>query len=251
MRLRLTALVARLRDERGFTLMEVLVAMVAGIIVTGALFAILEISLKQNSRITDRVESQQLGSAAMTKIIDPLRSGCLAREAKPVLEGSTPTTLIFTGAFSEGTTPEPKEVFKETIKYESHKLTATVQRAGTGAWPKYEGWETGKKSVIAENVYLPATFEKGPFKYFKYTKETAKASTASSTTGLSALEELTPAAGGMKEEAKTVAGVEVGFEALPSNGDTRQTRASQFSDQVTFAFSSPNSEATIKAGPCE
>jgi hypothetical protein len=55
----------------------------------------------------------------------------------------------------------------------------------------------------------------------------------------------------MKEEAKTVAGVEVGFEALPSNGDTRQTRASQFSDQVTFAFSSPNSEATIKAGPCE
>src|SRR5262249_52907036 len=129
----------RLRSERGFTLIEVMVAMVAGIIVTGALFAILEISLKQNSRITDRVHAQQLGDVAMTRIVDPLRSGCFSRNATPVQEKSTPTKLIFTTAYSESTTPATSEVFKYTVEYSAatRKLTMTTQKANGGAWPTY------------------------------------------------------------------------------------------------------------------
>jgi prepilin-type N-terminal cleavage/methylation domain-containing protein len=245
----LRGLKARLRSERGFSLVEVLVAMVVGLIVSGALFAILEISLKQNARISDRVIAQQLGNTAMTRIIDPLRSGCITREAAPVETGSTPSKVIFTTAFSEGTTPEPKEVFKEAISYEaaSHKLTASVQQATTGSWPTYGGWGAAKTTTLAENVYMPGGFSNGPFRYLKY----GTASTSSATTSVSALEALTTTGALSAEEAKKVAGVEVGFEALAPDKDTRLTRAAQFNDQVTFAFSSPNSESTIKAGPCE
>jgi prepilin-type N-terminal cleavage/methylation domain-containing protein len=245
----LTAIHARMRSERGFTLVEVLVAMVVGLIVSGALFAILEISLKQNARITDRVVAQQLGNTAMTRIIDPLRSGCIAREATPVEAGSTPSKLIFTTAFSEGTTPEPKEVFKEAVTYEAatHKLVSSVQQASSGAWPTYGGWGTAKTSTLLENVYLPGGFPNGPFRYFKY----GTASTSTATTGVSALEAFTTVGALNAEEAKKVASVEVGFENLAPDKDARLTRAAQFTDQATFAFSSPNSEATIKAGPCE
>ena len=41
----------RLRGERGFSLLELLVAMAAGIVVTGALLAILEVSLRQETQI--------------------------------------------------------------------------------------------------------------------------------------------------------------------------------------------------------
>ncbi len=164
---------ARLGDERGYSLVEVLVAMVAGIIVTGALFGILEVSLKQNSRITDRVQAQQLGDNAMTRIIDPLRSGCFSREATPVLLGSTGTLLIFTTSFSEATTPAASEVFKETVEYNSgkHKLFVKTQKATAGSWPTYTAWEEpGKSTMLAENVYLLPKREYA-FRYYKYAKE--------------------------------------------------------------------------------
>ncbi len=244
----LRGLRTRLRSERGFSLVEVLVAMVLGLIVSGALFAILEISLKQNARISDRVVAQQLGNTAMTRIIDPLRSGCIARGAAPVEAGSTASQLIFTTAFSEGTTPEPKEVFKEKAEYLSHKLTLATEQASTGSWPTYGGWGAAKKTTVAENVYMPVGFSNGPFHYFEYNT----VSTSSGATGVSALKEVTPPSSGFTAaEAENVAGVEVGFEALAPDKDARLTRAAQFNDQVTFAFSSPNSESTIKAGPCE
>lgn len=241
-------LTGRLAGERGFTLIEVLVAMVAGIIVTGALFAILEVSLKQNARITDRVQAQQLGSTAMTRIIDPLRSGCFSREAAPVQAGSTGNKLIFTTAFSEATTPANSEVFKQIVNYESHKLTINSKKATGGSWPTYTSWEEpGKTTTIAENVYM-ASPRTAPFTYYKYGKE----SKSTTETGVSAMEKVEPPAEGLSSAtAKQVAGVEVGFEALPTNNDSRLNRGAQFSDQVTFAFSSPDSEGTITAGPCE
>ena len=42
--------------------METMVAMLCGVVVTGALFAILDVSLRQSSRITGRVQATSSGA---------------------------------------------------------------------------------------------------------------------------------------------------------------------------------------------
>ncbi len=241
------ALPRRFREESGFSLIEVMVAMVAGIVVTGALFAILEVALHQNSRIDDRVQAQQIASNALARVIDPLRSGCISREATPVQTGSTPTKLIFTTAFSQATTPAVGEVYKETVELLSHKLWMKTQKATAGAWPTYTSFEEpGKSTLLAENVYPPSG-QTYLFQYYKYGTK----SESTSETALSSLEPLTNTGALSEAEAKSVAGVEVGLLALPQDADTRLNRGAELTDQVTFAFSTPNSEGTIKDGPCQ
>lgn len=259
----------RARRESGFTLIEVIVAMVAGIIVTGALFAILEVSLHQSSRLTDRVQAQQIASNTLTRILEPLRSACIAREATPVLKESTPSRAIFVTSYSEahgasgqGSSAQAKElaeetaapgtgeVYKQTIELNaSHKLTAKVQKATGGAWPTFTSWEEpGKTAQLAENVYTPSSKEwPYVFRYYKYGTE----SSSTSTTGVSSLQALTNTGPLTEAEAKTVAAVEVNLEALPQDNNAQLNRGAESGNRVTFAFSTPNSEGTIKDAPCE
>jgi Tfp pilus assembly protein PilV len=256
-----------LHEQDGFTLVEVMVAMVTGLVVVSALFAILEVSLHQTSRITDRVQATQLGDTMLTRITDPLNSACISREATPVQEGSGPTKLIFITGFSKKTTLEPGEVYKYTIEWKANgsngegKLTTLSQKATGGSWPTYTSWEAGSTTLLGEDVYEHKVVEAGVehkylFRYYKY----GEATTSSANEGLNAMKLLTPSetTGLTSTEAKTAAGVEVAFTAAPTDNLTSAgtalgggTRTAEFADQVTFAFATPSSEATIKDAPCE
>ena len=58
------------RAEHGFTLIELLVAMISALVVVGGLLAILEFSLRQETRISDRTQANRIGRIALTKIVD-------------------------------------------------------------------------------------------------------------------------------------------------------------------------------------
>jgi type II secretory pathway pseudopilin PulG len=75
----------RLREEDGFTLIEVLVALVAGIIVSAAMGAIVVTSVHLGSNTADRVDANQQGRVAMEKITQQLDSACVANTAAPVI----------------------------------------------------------------------------------------------------------------------------------------------------------------------
>ena len=102
---RLARVRERARDARGFTLIETLVAILTGIVVTAALFAILEVSLHQSARAADVVQASQLGRATMTRMVDELRSSCLATEFTPIQEKSSNTELYFRNSYSEKAVP--------------------------------------------------------------------------------------------------------------------------------------------------
>src|ERR1700676_4150352 len=101
-------------DEHGFSLMETLVAMLSAVVITGALFVVLEVALHQTSRISDVAQATQLGRSAMTHVVDELHSACLAPQFTPVQEGSAENKLIFITAY--GSQAELPSAHKEKIE---------------------------------------------------------------------------------------------------------------------------------------
>ena len=259
-------------QEHGFTLIELLVSMLTATVVIGALFEIFIVSLHQTSRITDSVQATQLGRTAMTHVVDELHSACLAREFKPVQENSGETELIFKNAYSaEALLPNTKAaeekskpgtgVFEHQIVWNSTAKTLTdfvyksTSGEGSGATlptPDYfsttheaANAEPKKGILLASNV--TETGSTPIFKYYAYGEEYS----SSTSEPVSTLTEMTPSTGMKAGEANSVAAVLVSFTTAPIDKQTALSRSAAFSNQVTFAFGAPSSEAKIADGPCE
>jgi Tfp pilus assembly protein PilW len=234
--------------EHGFTLIETLVAMISGVVVTGATFSILIVALHQTSRITDSVQATQLGRTTMTRVIDELHSACIARKFTPVQEGSSGTKLIFVNAYSKESVIKKAEAYEHELEWSSatQKLTDTVTPASSGEWPNFTFASTPTKTVLGEHIA-----EEGGsnpiFKYYEYGERYSSGSSAP----VSTLTEMTIPSSGMKAEAANVAAVLVSFTTKPTDGQTALSRAAEFSNQYTFAFGAPSSETTIVDGPCQ
>jgi len=257
-------------DERGFTLVEVLVAMVTGLIVMGALFAILSVSVTQSARISETAQSTQLARGTMTRIQDELHSACLSPKFAPVQEGSNESKLVLVNAYGEKSevpsTWTVREVTKEGIKTqeregvrkdeivfsEGAKTLTDTAYLGTGESAGKYTFAAGKAVRIGENVSkIGAT---PVFKYYKYATTAATGTGEASTT----LTPTTPASGSFKEsEAASIAAVGVAFNTGPASREVnletskKQARTADLSTMTTLAFSAPDAEATITGGPCE
>ena len=95
--------------EQGTTLIELLVAMLSAMVVLGALLAILEFSTGQETRISDKVQADRIGRAAMARVVDELHSSCTGFGAtaiqaptstpKSPLLSSGPADLWFLSAY--------------------------------------------------------------------------------------------------------------------------------------------------------
>ena len=153
---------------------------------------------------------------------------------------------------------------QDTVEWEAGKgyLLDKVE-LGTGA--ESEGkFPVGAPTTVrlATNVSQGEVFnakkeaEKVPiFRYYEY------AGSSSTNTGAAAstLKEIPIAVGKElgKTEAEKVASVEVRFKTgsytkeIKVSKSEESTIPSELLTQTTFAFSAPNSEATIEAGPCE
>ncbi len=83
------------RDDSGFTLVEMLVTIVTGMVVILATLSVLDISISQSSRTTERVDADQRGRLAMEKILLELHSSCIALGTTAVEAGSTDKTIKF------------------------------------------------------------------------------------------------------------------------------------------------------------
>jgi Tfp pilus assembly protein PilW len=247
-----------IRDERGIGLVELLVGAVTGLILLGAMYSILEVSLHQSTRLTDYGQANQLARTSMTRIVDELHSACLATGFTPVQEGSTAKELIVINAYSEKTTIAPESVRKDKIVWNEAAKTLTDSKyvSNGGEWPKFLFPEKASAVTrIGEGVTQTENEKKEKVPVFKYFAYATKASTSSSSPS-STLNEAEPLTGeGEKglnaKEAKSAASVLISFRTAPSSGSKEAARSADLSNQATFAFSAPNAEATIKAGPCE
>ena len=82
-----------LRSEDGFTLVELLATMVAGIVVLMALLTIMDVTLQNTTHAFSQVDATQRARPAFTGIENDLHSACFADEETPIQTGSSPTRL--------------------------------------------------------------------------------------------------------------------------------------------------------------
>jgi hypothetical protein len=260
-------------EELGTTLIELLVAMLTGIVVLFALLAILEFSTKQDARISDRVQANRLGRVAMAKITDELHSACTGFEASAIQGPSTTPAapLASTGAndlwfvSDYGNTNAGAATDTEPIEHDIHwaatgAKTATGQALGTltdyrftatGGSP--EKWEfqpltlvneTADAHVLSKNVIAP-TLPSAPttslplFHYFKFTSETS-----------STLVELKTAEVAAAAGKNQIVKVSISFTQAPEATDTAPSSAVSLSDSVVLRFSAPENGTGVENEPC-
>jgi hypothetical protein len=86
-------------DQRGATLIEVTVATTAGIVVLFALTTMIVVTLHSTARVNARIDSARNARLAATRVMEQLRSSCVAPRVPPVQIGSTGTSLSFIHQF--------------------------------------------------------------------------------------------------------------------------------------------------------
>jgi Tfp pilus assembly protein PilW len=243
-----------LRSEQGLTLVELLVAMVTSLVVGGALLGILGFSLRQETRITDRVQADQIGRTAMTKVIEQLRSSCTGLDSTAIQGPSTTPTspLATTGATdlwfltAYGSAGAASAAVTGVTEHDIHWTPNTTGAQigtlydyswpSTGGEPPYSAFTfnstlsttTAAKKVLATNV-IPLETSK-IFAYYKY--ETNPASTATYGTLVAFPANAQPTA----TTAKLVAKVAIGFKQAPEHGDTREGHTTTFNSSVLLRF---------------
>jgi prepilin-type N-terminal cleavage/methylation domain-containing protein len=189
--------IRRLRDERGFTLVELLVAMVAGVVVSSALFGILDVTLRQTTRTFSRVDASQRGRITMERIEQELHSACYTNDAFPITAG-TATSISFWSSYGSAATLTP---IKHTISLDTSTgdLTDTTYTT-SGTAPL---WVAGTPTTT--NTLLTDVAQSGSTPVFTYYELRSTGSTAVSAPLTSA-------------SARTVSEVRITFVVSPQGG---------------------------------
>jgi type II secretory pathway pseudopilin PulG len=244
-----------LRSADGFTLTEMLVAILCGVVVTGALLAVLELSLRQDTRISDRVQADRRGRTAMNVVLDQLRSGCTgfgstaiqAPSSTPTspLESTGATNLWFLSGYANPTSGDAY-ITKVTLHDINWQPASSGAQIGTLTDYAFEGsgespnWvfptlstTNATAKVLATNV-VPLETSK-LFHYSRY-DTSAESGTYGELVELGS-GELPPT----KATAKKIASVNIAFKQAPEGGDTREGHTTTFSGSAAFRFTPPES----------
>jgi type II secretory pathway pseudopilin PulG len=143
-----------MRREDGFTIVELLVALVVSFIVfTGAL-GVMSVMFNQSYGVVQRTDAMQRGRVELDQITRLLRAqvcGDTVTRVVPDNSGSTDTQVTFFADLSAGANPPSKHVLK--LDTAAHQITDTVY-AGSGTVTNgYTFSTTGVKRVLAEAAY--------------------------------------------------------------------------------------------------
>jgi prepilin-type N-terminal cleavage/methylation domain-containing protein len=253
-----------LREERGLTLIELLVSMTAGAVVVAGATLVLVVALRQNTRITDGVQADGIGRTALNQIVDELHSSCTGFGSTSIQAPSTtPTTpLVSTGslslwfltAYGNSTSGDAavKHVALHDIAWISTGTSNTNQPLGklidyswTGSGePPTSPWTFNSTlspttanftHVLATNVIPAATSQ--VFTYWKYDTTTTDEAFGTLVELVSA--ELPPTVSTTKRIAK----VKIAYTQAPERGDTRAGHTASFSDSVVLRLTPPESNS--------
>jgi prepilin-type N-terminal cleavage/methylation domain-containing protein len=176
----------RISDESGFSLTELLVALVIGMIVLLASFMLLDRTISASGQIADRTEALQRGRLAMEQITRQLRSQVCVGNTVPMVAG-TATSVTFYADLSDasGTTP----IKKRTLSYDTSTDTiseSVVTGAGTYPALTFTGAATTTPVLTKVEQIMDGSTARPVFRYYGFTVGTTNGSLDLLATPLSA-----------------------------------------------------------------
>jgi Tfp pilus assembly protein PilW len=221
----------RAADERGFTLIETLMAASIGIVILLAAFFLLDRSLTTSGQVADRSEALQRARQTMLLMTRQIRSQvCLGTSTVPVISG-TDSSVSFYADLSDGSTP----VQKRTLTFDPAAGTITESVVtGSGTYPSLTFTGTPVTNTLLTKVdqIMDGTVARPVFRYYGYV--------STSTTG--ALQQLTTPLS--SSDLSRVAVVKVGFRALPNRPITDTNNSTSIEDDVYVREADPASPTT-------
>jgi prepilin-type N-terminal cleavage/methylation domain-containing protein len=202
--------VTRLRDERGFTMAEMLAALLISGIVLAGVNTLMQTVLRQSTTIVSKTDASQRGRLVMDRMTRELRSQvCLDLgylSARPALEAADKNSITFFTDLSDGTQPPVKrqisyDTTKQRILEKAYPLTSAA-----GTRPTAFSTTPTSTVVLLDNV-VPNASTGALFSYGKYTS-----------TKLDATEPV--AAPVASTDLATVARITISMDVRPANSRT-------------------------------
>jgi prepilin-type N-terminal cleavage/methylation domain-containing protein len=209
----------RPRAEDGFTLLELLAAMVIGMVVLFGAFTVIDGAFRVNADVSGRSEATERGRAAMDDITRALRSQVCATGTSRVLSAG-PTQVTFTTDLSDGARlPEKRQISDDPA---AHTITQSVWDGQSGSPPNIVFKATAKTTVLVTDTDAdPATTPAGAvFAYWAVTPNTDGTSFTSLGSTVAAA------------DLDRVARIDVAFVTRPNRAKAGDDRAVSVSDSV-------------------
>lgn len=231
-------LLRELDGESGITLIELMVAMAAGLIVMAAISVAMLTTIRETGRVTSHVEANQRSRLAMTRVVRELNSACFFPQVTPVVEKSTGTNLRFLRADGlEGETVAPTPVRTEIELSGGNLLQRDTKPSGGGG----KTW-TFPSAASSEEILLKSVSpvaETAPiFSYYTY--ENGQISPTPLPTPLSAI------------DAARAVQVDISFSGSPEPPiQEDENAATAISNSVLLRLTPPSYITSTANPPCE
>ena len=260
-----------MRSEGGFGLIEVLVSMLIGLVVSLAAFSILQFTTDDVSRITARTHVDQTGRVALEKIMLQLHSACVSVNVNPIQAKSNNNAIKFISETSPlNGSGEPVSSLPTVKLHEIIYKPAGGSTPGTltekswpdvGTKPNGEYRFNNESASPSESQLLLTGVSETPgvpvFQYFRYYKEIDPGAKLGELNpnrmGNVTLEEIKNANTATETtEAEKVAKVTVSFTLAPEGHESIIAKGGQpvaLEDSATFRLAA-SSESSNSNLPC-
>ena len=224
-----------LRAEDGFTIVELLTAMVIGVVVLIAALTVLDTTLSLTTRVNTRVDTVQRGRNAMDLMVRDLRSqNCVnvltsvatgATSMNDSLIGGSATSVDFYTDLGDGSQPPTHRTltFDPTAKTIVETIVKPVLQAG--AWNFTTGTTTTSRTLLTDVVQDSGA---PVFSFYAFDGSTPRTPSVTLPTPLSAA-----------DEARTVR-IAIAFKVVRNGGTTTSPGATSLKDDVYRRAADPN-----------
>ncbi len=222
-------------DERGTTLIELVVATMAGSVIFLGLTMVVIASMHQQTRVSKRVHATQEARVVTHRIVTELHSSCVAAEVAPIQPNSSSTSLTYVYQTGSGAALTP---VLHKVSLSGTTLSLTTYPATSGSTPQWTFSSTPSSTQTLMTNVSGVSAGEPLFRYYKF-QNGAIPSTPLSVPLSSA-------------DAALAVQVDIALKVSPTGSTVTDAKAPGIvQDSAYLRFSPPAANVNAANAPCE